>query len=178
MLLFRRPSQLREDACIDGQNCDLQPQEEEKEELQTCVGSDTSVPSANYFGDLGRASHSLNRGFNSMEDIHAYVNLTSARSCTVCKAHNWLMILVPILASRHQFAKDGSQPFNEESNTSGKFSHSPTPHLSREDFSTQQSENSAGASKSAHRPKGLLKVVKRYGNIPFRICVSMRSVSH
>ncbi|KAA1118710.1 hypothetical protein PGT21_002862 [Puccinia graminis f. sp. tritici] len=136
MLLFRRPSQLRGDDCIDGQNCDLQPQEEEKEELQTCVGSDTSVTSTNYFGDLGRASHSLNRGFNSMDDIHA-----------------------------HQFVKDGSQPSNEESNTPGKFSHSPTPHLSHEDYSTQQTNNSAGASTSAHRPKGLLKLVKSQSSL-------------
>ncbi|KNF00224.1 hypothetical protein PSTG_06639 [Puccinia striiformis f. sp. tritici PST-78] len=70
LLLFRRPSQVRDGGCMCAQGCKLHQRDEEQEELQTCVDIGTPPGTINYFGDAGGASNSLHSVYNSAENIN------------------------------------------------------------------------------------------------------------
>jgi len=70
LLLFRRPSQVREGVCLCAKSCHLHQQDEEKEELQTCIHSNISLASNNFFGDPGK-TYPPGSGLNPIDTINA-----------------------------------------------------------------------------------------------------------
>ncbi|WAR53483.1 hypothetical protein PtB15_2B914 [Puccinia triticina] len=85
LLLFRRPSQIREGACACAQSCALHARDEETEELQTSADSDLSLASTNlYLGDHLGGRNPLN-GFKPPDNINSW----------------------------NQFAKDNGQPASD-----------------------------------------------------------------
>ncbi|KNZ53327.1 hypothetical protein VP01_3276g1 [Puccinia sorghi] len=149
LLLFRRPSQIREGVCLCAKSCHLHQPDEETEELQTCVHNDVSLASSNLFGDPGE-TYPPGSGMNSVDCINARNQREDHGS--------------------HQSNLDLHAPETTAMRRLG--SAQSIPPESADTICTKHPEKDypprRGSSTILDRPRGFLKLVKRYAQSSLR----------
>ncbi|KAI7964391.1 hypothetical protein MJO29_002489 [Puccinia striiformis f. sp. tritici] len=156
LLLFRRPSQVRDGGCMCAQGCKLHQRDEEQEELQTCVDIGTPPGTINYFGDAGGASNSLHSVYNSAENINIRNQSGTTRDSSALPSNEELGTL-----------KAADQLNSQQSRGA-----------SSKEAPPENSSTRRRSSTILSRPIGFLKMVKRCISLLFIFAIDVFSEAH